>query len=382
MSLRLVGFEIKKLVEQPIIFLFLFGCLLFNTGLLLTLDVNDDYLNSIKQVNIKEGQKVTPELKENILSKEKNQRVKNDIKSVEDIYDTLQGEELSKKMIDVFQVQGNYREKLEEKYQQLNPVITQLSKEKAALDIALGSETLPVFNHLKNVVLKALLIESLIFACLISLFSSTAEKLTKTDKLLLTSKIGRKVQVNKYTAGICLSLLFYITLHLFSLSTLFLFYPMTELLDSSVSTYFLTNIYENNLLFVEIPFITWLPMSIKNYVIFSILLGLGLLIIYFTLFFFIGLCKENMAKGLGVAIVLFCVHKGLVSYTSSKMGYFFLLLMFSPQQVLENYSFWFTETGPYTIMPFQETVVVSVSLVLLSGFSLLFSYFYSKKEVL
>jgi len=47
---------------------------------------------------------------------------------------------------------------------------------------------------------------------LLGLYGSTAERLTKTDVLVMTSKTGRKTQVSKYIASFILTFLFYVTM--------------------------------------------------------------------------------------------------------------------------------------------------------------------------
>ena len=203
----------------------------------------------------------------------------------------------------------------------------------------------------------------------------------KTNKIIFTTKTGRKVQVSKYISGLLLSILFFTLVVLATFLFFNLFYPLGTIWNNSMSTQFHFNVYFPGLL--ELPFITWLPMTLATHTLFSILLSLLLIIVCFSCHFVMGLWLDHLFKGFVVTIGIVALHKIMVIGAMSK-GYWsvFKYLMFSPIEVWENQGYWFTEMGPFSILPFQESLVVAVSLISVLGVLLLTYKYYPKKEVL
>ena len=380
----LLGFEFKKLLEQPMIIGFLILCLVFNMAWIISVDLNKNYLEMVQSFSLANGSKMTEKTVEQVqeLPKENNQkRLLLSIENSKDELSHTSGSQLGEKVTDFYQVTEAFKSDLNKKYQLLETSIQTLVSQQAGADLAVVGETMSFFTFIRNVLLKLLLAEGLIFSLLVGLFASTSESMTKTNKIIFTTKTGRKVQVSKYISGLLLSILFFTLVVLATFLFFNLFYPLGTIWNNSMSTQFHFNVYFPGLL--ELPFITWLPMTLATHTLFSILLSLLLIIVCFSCHFVMGLWLDHLFKGFVVTIGIVALHKIMVIGAMSK-GYWsvFKYLMFSPIEVWENQGYWFTEMGPFSILPFQESLVVAVSLVSVLGVLLLTYKYYPKKEVL
>ncbi|MEG0286977.1 MAG: hypothetical protein RR647_12925 [Vagococcus sp.] len=380
----LLGFEFKKLLEQPMIIGFLILCLVFNMAWIISVDLNKNYLEMVQSFSLANGSKMTEKTVEQVqeLPKENNQkRLLLSIENSKDELSHTSGSQLGEKVTDFYQVTEAFKSDLNKKYQLLETSIQTLVSQQAGADLAVVGETMSFFTFIRNVLLKLLLAEGLIFSLLVGLFASTSESMTKTNKIIFTTKTGRKVQVSKYISGLLLSILFFTLVVLATFLFFNLFYPLGTIWNNSMSTQFHFNVYFPGLL--ELPFITWLPMTLATHTLFSILLSLLLIIVCFSCHFVMGLWLDHLFKGFVVTVGIVALHKIMVIGAMSK-GYWsvFKYLMFSPIEVWENQGYWFTEMGPFSILPFQESLVVAVSLISVLGVLLLTYKYYPKKEVL
>ena len=381
--LRIILFEIRKLLEQPMILLFFIASLSLNTIYIATAGLDQSYLNYVQGTETKTGTLITSEFKEklsNQAASKKQQRLLTETAELENVFQDYSTEALGQEMIDFFQIEGTVAEKMKRKYEKLNPVVDELAEEQAALEVGAAGETMSVFTFLRNRLFHVILGESLIFAVLLGLYGSTSEKLTKTDVLVMTSKTGRKTQVSKYGASLILTFLFYGTMIMLTFGIFNHMHPIGALWKTSISTQFHLNVYFPQLL--EIPFIPWQPMTLLTYTILSIVLG-GLLIILCHGFnFLVGLWTDHLFRGFIVFVVLYVVLLGLELIINQFSWWnMHALLMWHPISLWNIQGYWFTEMGPYATIPWQESIAMVVNLFLLGIGGILTSKFYATKEV-
>lgn len=383
MLLRIIPFEIHKMLEQPMVLLFFIASLLLNTIYITTAGLDQSYLDYIQETEEKPSHLVTPVFREKLSklpSSREQQRLMTETAGLGNIFENFSTENLGQEMIDFFQIKGSTTGKIKKKYKELAPVVHELAEKDTALELGSAEETAHFFTFIRNKLFYAILGESLVFALLIGLYGSTSEKLTKTDVSVLTTKTGRKIQGSKYVASLLITLLFYGLITILTFTAFNYMHPLGTLWQTSVSTQFHLNVYVPQIL--EIPFITWQPMTLMSYTILSILLG-GLLIIFCHGFnFLVGLWTDHLFRGLVVFVIVYVVLLGL-EQISDQLGWWNMhsLLMWHPISLWKLQSFWFTEMGPYTTIPWQETIAAVVNVLFLSLGGALTSKFYVTKEV-
>lgn len=381
--LRIIPFEVRKLLEQPMILLFFIASLLLNTIYIATAGLDQSYLDYVQETKEKSGSFITSEFREKLSNQSasrQQQRLLTETAELENIFQGYSTEALGQEIINFYQIQGSVTEKMKRKYEKLTPIVHELAEEQAALEMGAAGETMSVFTFIRNRLFHAILGESLIFALLLGLYGSTSERLTKTDVLVMTSKTGCKTQVSKYAASFILTFLFYGAMVLLTFGIFNYIHPIGTLWQTSMSTQFHVNIYFPQLL--EIPFIPWQPMTLLNYTILSIVLG-GLLVIFCHGFnFLVGLWTDQLFRGFIVFIVIYVVFLGLEQIIN-QMGWWNLhsLLMWHPISLWKVQGYWFTEMGPYATIPWQESIAMVINIFLLGIGGILTSKFYATKEV-
>ncbi|QDQ02434.1 hypothetical protein FOH38_19265 [Lysinibacillus fusiformis] len=383
MLLRIIPFEIRKLFEQPMIHLFFIASLLLNTIYIVTAGLDQSYLKYIQETEVTTGYLITSEFREKLSAQsasKEQQRLLTETAGAGNVFQHYSTEALGQEMIDFFQIQGSFAEKLKRKYEKLTPVVHELAEEQASLEVGAAGETMNFFTFIRNRLFRVVLGESLIFALLLGLYGSTSERLTKTDVLVMSSKTGRKTQVSKYVASFILTFLFYVTMVMLTFGIFNYLHPIGILWQTSMSTQFHVNVYFPQLL--EIPFIPWQSMTLLNYTILSIVLG-GLLIILCHGFnFLVGLWTDHLFRGFIVFVVIYVVLLGM-EQIANQLGWWNMhsLLMWHPISLWQIQGYWFTEMGPYATIPWQESIAMIINIFLLGIGGILTSKFYSAKEV-
>ncbi|KYG34424.1 hypothetical protein [Alkalihalobacillus trypoxylicola] len=381
--LRITSFEIRKLLEQPMIILFFLASLLLNIIYITTVGLDQSYLNYVQETEEKTGTFITSEFHEILtnqpVSKEK-QRLLSETADLENTFQHYSTEALGQEMISFYQIEGSVAEKMEKKYEKLTPVVQQLAEEQAALELGAAGETMSYFTFLRNRLFHLILGESLIFAILLGLYGSTSERLTRTDFLVVTSRTGRKTLLSKYLASFIVTFLFYVTLALLTFGIFNYQHDIGSLWDTSISTQFHLNIYSPIVL--EVPFIPWQPMTLLYYTILSAVLGSLLIILCHGFNFLVGLWTNHLFWGFIVFVSLYVTLIGFEQIIN-QFGWWNMhsLLMWHPISIWKVQGYWFTEMGPYATIPWQETIAIIVNLFLLGIGGIVTTKYYSIKEV-
>ncbi|KQL58706.1 MULTISPECIES: hypothetical protein [Bacillaceae] len=380
---RIILYEIRKLLEQPIILFFFIASVLLNTIYITTVDLNQSYLDYVQDIKEKTGNVISDEFKGELAhqsSSKDQQRLLTETRSLENVFLHYSTAELGEEIIDFYQIQGSVAEQMTKKYETLAPVVFELDETHASLEVGAAGETMSVFTFIRNRLFNTILAESLLFAVLIGLYGSTSETFTRTDRLLLSSKTGRNIQVSKYVASVLLTFLFYLTMILVTFSMFNLVHPIGQIWNTSISTQFHLNVYFPQLL--EVPFIPWSPMTLFNYTFLSIVLGAFLVIICHGFNFLIGLWTNHLFQGFLVFVAVYVVFLSFGAMVD-QLGWWSLqaVLMWHPVSLWRLQGYWFTEMGPYAILPWQESIAMAVNLLLLGISCIVTGAFYSTKEV-
>lgn len=383
MNGRLISWEFKKILEQPMIIIFLFLCLIFNTILILSTDFDSDYTNYIENVRESNGNYVTDELKmsvEQLPITAHQQHLLNDLAETKDIYTNYDMTQLGEEVNEKFDVKGSMKDRLVSKYKKLQPVVEQLSETQAGFELAAAGQTMSYFTYIRYRLVRIILVECITFAVLIGLFSSTSEQLTKTTGTLLTTKIGRNIQISKYLAGLAITSIFFLFVTITSVGLFSTYHTLGTIWQSSISTQFHLNSYAP--IGFELPFMTWLPMTLLTYTGYSFLFVAILTLLCFSFHFQMGLWLGNLFKGFVLIVGVFSAHLVLVSW-SMKTGLWlvFEALMWSPLQLWTTQPHWFTEMAVYETVPFQEVIVLAFFAMVLVFGTVLTRIYYPRKEV-
>ena len=205
-----------------------------------------------------------------------------------------------------------------------------------------------------------LLFQGIILAALIMLLSLGYETSAKTDFVVYSTKVGRKISRHKLIAGIIVGIGIYALLAAVTLSLYFALNPMGGIWGSSVSSGF--NFVRDG--FIARPFVTWRSFNVAEYLFASIGVSFALVLCFSLMAYAIGLWLKNSYVGF---LVIVAVN-----------GLLFLLPFYSPIAML-NFTItqtpiwmvmmrglWFTDGGSNVVWPHFETVGVIGSLTVLA----------------
>ena len=129
--LRIIPFEIRKLVEQPMILLFFIASLLLNTIYIATAGLDQSYVNYVQETEVKTGTLITSEFREelnNQSTSRKQQRLLTETAELENVFQHYSTEAMGQEIIDFFQIQGPVAEKIKRKYEKLTPVVSEVRR--------------------------------------------------------------------------------------------------------------------------------------------------------------------------------------------------------------------------------------------------------------
>ena len=165
------------------------------------------------------------------------------------------------------------------KYELLQDRVDHLAQTDAALDLYAGPITQDSHQYLYNNLLRAIVTEGILLGVLCTLYLMGYEKLTGTQDVICTSRVGRQLWRRKVRISIVASLGLYALLILATLGPYLFLWNYNGIWESSVSSQF--NYYAD--LFFVRPFLTWIDLTVRQYFIAMIVAGGVLVMVFYSI---------------------------------------------------------------------------------------------------
>jgi hypothetical protein len=130
----------------------------------------------------------------------------------------------------------------------------------------------------------AVILEGMFLAALMALYSCGCERLNRTELSVYSTRTGRKVQYAKVTASALSILLSYLFLAAATVAVFELLWKPGLVWNASMSSqfsYYTAAIY-------KLPFITWIPFTVRGYLVATLALGMAVVLIFHGLGFISG----------------------------------------------------------------------------------------------
>ncbi len=247
---------------------------------------------------------------------------------------------------------------IKEKYERLQSSIDILDDDNADLSFYAGELTPAVHAALFEYQLKALTAECIIFISLLCLRAFSAELRNRTGDIVYSSRRGRDIAKDKMIADGIIGLLYCSALIIASLAVFFKSWNFNGLWDMNVASSF-NYIHDTNDAIYMKPFITWADMTVKNYFIYSMLLIAGILAVWWMISNIISLLIQNeLAGGLFIAALLCLPYFGLTIFPEFHLSVPFFMSTLTISTVIYYSHMWFTDLGCYTIIEYQEVLII------------------------
>ena len=337
--MRLIAFEMKKVVCFPALWTFLMLSLVLNGLLILG---NDDVRNYFDT------------------EKDDSGAVMGVPENVFEGYDTGV---LAVFYADIVRESPTAVAWIRKKYSLLQPRAEQLAKSGAALDHYAGKATYESHQLLFGILMRATLAEGSICAMLVILYLMGYEQLNRTEGQVCSSCKGRQLWMTKIAAAMLSAEVLYVLLAGMTLALYFGRWDYGGIWGDSVSSRFN---YLTDMLYKR-PFLTWHDFTVGGYLAASLSLGAGLVAVFGLL---AAVCAMLLRNVYAAALVLGTVLFGGIGlgslFSQCRVWAAYFVMTLQPSAVWLDVNVWFTESGIAAFIPWQETVAVALNLAVCS----------------
>lgn len=334
--------EIKKLLHEKLFVIFLAICLCLNIGLCFFNSYARDYVNQLSAEDFTQNG--------------------------ETIYAEMDGAALGTAYYNERYINSSILNQwMKEKYDTLQNAIDLLDNEGADLSFYAGEMTPIVHETLFAYQLKALLIECVLLISLLCLRAFSMERQNETAALIYSSQRGRNIAKDKILSNGVVGFLYCIILIAVSLIVFFCIWDFSNMWDANIASSYNYVIEASEAIYMK-PFITWTSMTLKEYLIFSLLLMGAIIACWWLISNIVALFITNdLFGGLLVAAFLCLPYFGLIIFPDLHLTLPFYLSTLSLSTVIYYSQMWFTDLGHYTLFAYQEIGIVIVHLLIATG---------------
>ena len=276
--MRILKYELNKLIHFPLLWGLLFLFLAYNSFILYTKAGDSEFRSSVREMHeIIQSTGVDLETQKETLAsmsespKEAEAYYSSYAISFEDIYDTLNMQDIKQMKEDLqgFCPEGSYKTFLDHNYARLQQRVEEV---RADGDDAVGFYPGNGYEIHKKLysTLQLIIMELWILMGFSVLYLMDYERINGSTDLVFTSMEGRTNLLSKWLAGLLMGVLFSIILLAAALLIFFIFVPMEGLMHTPVSSYM---VMESNILWTY-PFITYVRLTFLQELLLSILTAL------------------------------------------------------------------------------------------------------------
>lgn len=350
--------EIRKILQEHFFVIFMVLCLLLNIGLCFADSTARNVTNHISAAeNNLQGEKIFNALNAN----------------------TIGSFYYNEKYIE----SSVLNQWIKEKYENLQPAIDNLNSENADLSYFAGEYTNAVHEALFSLQIKALMLECIVLISLICVRSFSIEQQNDMVSIVYSSKRGRKLSRDKIVANGVVCALFCITLTIISLGIFFTAWDFSGLWNSNMSSSFHTVLADSNEPLNGKPFITWTSFTLKEYLLLSLVLMIGVLSAWWLISNIVALIVSKVVVSGSVLVSMIVLpFFGLLLLPGLHFARMFYLTTLTISTVVYCNQWWFTDLGSYSLFAYQEVWTILFHLIFGSiGICLGIRYFKRKELV-
>jgi hypothetical protein len=358
--MRLLKFELKKLIQTPMFWVFAALSIGFNSFII----IGDSYwageLNQFSREVYESGEYTDSE--------------------IGDVYADYSGEAFAERIVAHLGLEGLNARLMRAKYEKMQAVADDFSEQGISYYFYADGLTQTIHTQLFSKVMRLILVQTALFAALAMLCSLGYEKQSKTESVVYPSRTGRKVMRHKYVAGLLFGAVGFILIAGLTFAVYFSVWDYSGLWQSNVSSAFN---YIPDIVTWKRPFITWQSFSVAEYFTAFVGLGFALTLVFAALAGVIGLTFRNTYTSFAVfgLLSLFMMFACMLFGSLGLMTLHYVFT-FSPVVVWYMAGQWFTDMGATSIIAWQETWAVAFNFVVLAGFSALAMKLFRKRDML
>lgn len=378
---ELLVYETKKLWSVPMFVIFTVLCLALNTLLCLPGGSREyiAYIGSIyEDMEGNMGDDFSEKLSK-LPNNEFRDRLIANTSGAEDIFDDFDASEIGNHYISMYKIEGTAADIIDSKYKKLQYSVNALAKADASLSIYAAEETEILHERLFRTVIRAAVTEGIIIAVLMALYLSGCERQKGTACSIYSTKTGRKIQRIKAITGGVWAVSVYMLLIAAAVLAFSALNSMGGIWSSSVSSQF-NKIYSVG---YSIPFITWRPFTLLEYMLASAGLGAVTIIIAYIISFSAGILCSDVYKGFLLLFSAAVLNFGIFIFSGdSKLWLIYQLMHWTYIPLWWFEPLWFTDMGAGAMVPWQECCSAAVCLITGAFFLIISLRRFCRKDVI
>ena len=378
---KLVFFEMKKLCEMRMLYVFVLLCIGFNGLLILGNQYGEDYVSYVKEEGQKVGRRRGDEFSGKALQLSdcvEKERLLSETGKATDIFETYDPNKTAKLLIGTYRMEGWPAEALERKYQKQEQRIHELDAADASMDLGAAGMTKTLFEFLFAKLCRAVITEGMLTAVFAALYMSGCEQTERTWQIVYATRRGRMVHREKLLAGFFYTMAVYSVTAQVSYMVFAFVWQLGDIWNTNMSTQFYTISASG----MEVPFVPWMDVTLRGYLVAVVMLGAGVAVLFYLLAYLAGLLTKNSLKAFLVLFAAFALNFELIMLAgdAGRWGLYEAAL-WTPVFFWWSQPLWFSDMGIQAVIPWQECAVgtlclVAAVLLLVYGF-----HYFSRKDL-
>ncbi len=422
--MTLIEYELKKIIKTPMLIFLILVFLAFNISFIISnrynayeindinhiagiigIEINEDFYTNFSKIYEKRyGQfiklyidktnkdiDIPDKMLEEIyrirdLSKEEEQVLDEfalinfldyEIKNLEDIYINMNAKKTADEQIEMYRIGGTAKDLVYKKSALIQERIDEIIENNEGYHLFFPGKVYLRHSFVFKELFKFLTIETMLMAILVTLTSINNEYVKRTDQLIFSTKTGRNLLKCKFKSSILASISAFIILASITFIVHFIVFNYSNVLDVPVTSILNAEPSMEGLK----PVLTWHKMTYLEYFIGSLIVVLSLSIIYSMVTFVVSNFSKNSFISFSIIMLIFGIGINLVAIFPLDKA-FTLFTNLNPFALTLYFGAWFTDGGSFMPVPYFETVIIIVWIILMSIFSLYTNKHFMKKDLL
>lgn len=392
--MRLLKFEVTKLVRSPAIFLFLAACLITNISIVLMNSHKReiDYLNKISKVTgfvyndeYMEKLKTITEPDESLYS---DYWIYNSlVQGAENLRNTFEdmegGDKIQNSLLSKNTPYSKITIKIQQwKYRLYSPIIKEKAESADDKFVYFGSMSNYIHESIFIITGQLFAAECCIFFILIMLWSLGFENMAGTELVTYSTKTGRRLALYKSAAALLLGTAFFIIIYTSGYGLTFLINDLSQILRQNISAQYHT---VREIFLGSQPFLTWSSMTVREYFFSSVFIAFlnGLVAALFTIPF--GLLIKNVYAAFSSVAGAVFINIMFYLYglqTDGHIPFLWNLSLAAPLPQIVNNDLWFSDGGMRMLLPRFELFYPLFCLIILCPIVLISAHKFRRKEII
>lgn len=350
--------EWKRQSKSLLFWGFLVGSLIVNLWILLNFSGQRELVQKSRQAAEELGPSISTETLDHYLTVLKPaEQIDNGIPTHRQMMegalhlsDTFRSSDCYQAFANTLMLSDGAAEYAKKEYQKLEPVILE-NKESGIANTFFVPCNQSFFDLFSRWIPLACTLESILAGVLITMRCVTEPFSTGTSMIVYTTKTGRRIQRQQFFTGISLSLTFTLIIWGITLTGATIMFPLGELWNAPLGSMMVLDSFY--------PIISWVSLSIKEYIGLELLLSAGISLLFSCIAFcFVSKSKNSFLAFVQLGFVCALVYTVTSLFPKNSILYF--ILQYNPVDFARKAGHWAVNGGTFFSPRFYEITVISL----------------------